>query len=971
MNNDQEEKKLDEEVVETPEADISEAAKTTENVETAEETETPIENLSPENLAREETIANFGYDDTNMQDEKTEFGLLRPRILEQEMQESYLDYAMSVIVSRALPDVRDGLKPVHRRVLYSMHELGLASRAKYRKSATVVGDVLGKYHPHGDVAVYDSLVRMAQDFSMRQPLVDGQGNFGSMDGDTAAAMRYTECRMTAISEEMLADIEKDTVPFSPNYDGSRTEPRVLPSKVPNLLLNGAMGIAVGMATNIPPHNLGELIDGTIHLIDNPECLVEDLMQFVKGPDFPTGAEIYGLNQIRNAYTTGRGSIVMRAVTNIEELKKGGYRIIVSKLPYQVNKAELISKIAELVKDKKIEGISGLRDESDRTDGVRIVIDLKSTAFPKKILNRLYELTLLQTSFHVNMLALVDGIQPRILTLKNVLDEYIKHRRVVVRRRTEFELARAKERAHILEGLRIALQNIDAVIKTIRESKNREEAHKALCERFKLSDIQSTAILDMRLSALAALEQQRVEDEYQEKLKLIAELEAILASEKRISEIIKKELKETRAKFATERRTIIYEQEIGKFKAEDLIPAEDVIVMLTKTNYIKRLPVSTYRSQIRGGRGVMGMETKEEDTIEHLVSANTHDDILFFTDRGRVFQTKVYELPASSRISKGQAIVNILQISPEEKVTAMITVSSKDQAKDKFFVMATTKGVVKKSDIELYKNVRKTGIVAMKLNPGDKLCWVKTTSGEDKIFMSSAKGQSIFYREQDIRPMGRSAAGVRGIQLRSDDNVVDVDVVSLEKESLAFVLTVMQNGLGKRTPLKQFKPQLRGGMGIRVANVTDRTGKVVASRVVFGDELDVILATKLGQMIRMPAETIKILGRDTQGVTLVKLKDPDKVASVTVVAQAEEIEDDKNQPSLPLEDIKENKKGDVKELEETREKGEEEMSDENQNEDEKEIPEWAKVHVGLDDEPEVKEIEPNKEEPNWWGGDAKK
>jgi DNA gyrase subunit A len=853
--------------------------------EDVERKEVDVTTLNPEEIAKAESIFNFGKD--NSVEEKTDYGMIKSRDLELEMQESYLDYAMSVIVARALPDVRDGLKPVHRRVMFSMHELGLSAKAKYRKSALVVGDVLGKYHPHGDIAVYDTLVRMAQHFSMRYTLVDGQGNFGSIDGDSAAAMRYTECRMSSLTDEMILDIEKDTVDFVPNYDSTREEPRVLPAKVPNLLLNGSMGIAVGMATNIPPHNLGELVDGVSHLIDNPDCDVDDLMKFVKGPDFPTGAEIYGLPQIKSAYSTGRGSIVMRAVSTIEELKKGGFRIVVSALPYQVNKAELISKIADLVKEKKLDGISGLRDESDRNEGVRIVIELKSSAYPKKILNRLYELTLMQTSFHVNMLALVDGIQPRILTLKNVLEEYLKHRQIVVRRRTEYELRKAKERAHILEGLRIALAHIDEVIAVIKKSRSRDDAKKSLCENFELSEIQANAILEMRLSALAALEVQKIEDEYQALLKIITDLEAILADENMILDIIKKELQDVKKRFADPRRTQVFEQEIGKFRAEDLIPSEQVIVMLTKSNYIKRMPVSTYHSQIRGGKGVMGMETKEEDVVDHLLAANTHDDLLFFTDRGRIFQTKVYDIPSASRISKGQAVVNILQISPDEKVTAVIALDTKDKEKLKYFVMVTEKGVMKKSEIALYKNVRKTGIVAIKLNADDKLKWVKTTGGEDKIFIASAKGQSILFNEADARPMGRSASGVRGIHLRGDDQVIGVDVVLPSLEDKGFVLVVLENGFGKRTPMKQFKVQLRGGMGIRVASVTSRTGKVVATHVVYGDVADVILASKQGQIIRMDLGTVKILGRDTQGVTMMKMKEADKVANVAVVPKSVE------------------------------------------------------------------------------------
>ena len=977
------------------------------------EKEVPAEELAelnPEQVAKAEILGDFS-DEGNVKDEKTDYGLVRARILENEMRESYLDYAMSVIVSRALPDVRDGLKPVHRRVLFSMHEMGLTHQAKYRKSATVVGDVLGKYHPHGDIAVYDTLVRLAQDFSMGVRLVDGQGNFGSMDGDSAAAMRYTECRLTAAAEEMLADIEKDTVDFVPNYDGSRKEPKVLPAKLPNLLINGSMGIAVGMATNIPPHNLNEICEAVIALIDNPEATISDLMEFVKGPDFPTGAEIFGLEQIKNAYGAGKGAIVMRAVANIEETKRG-FRIIVSEIPYQVNKAELITKIADLVKEKKLDGISDLRDESDRKEGVRIVIELRANAYPKKILNRLYELTAMQTTFYANMLALVDGIQPRVLTLKNILEEYIKHRQQVVRRRTQFELDRAKERAHILEGLRIALKNIDEVVATIRKSANREEAHSALMTKFKLTDIQANAILEMRLSALAALEREKVETEYQEKLKLIATLVAILASEKRILEIIKKELIEVKEKYPSPRRTKIYEQEIGKFSAEDLIPSEQVIIILSRGNYIKRMPVTSYKSQVRGGKGVMGMETREEDMIEHLIVANTHDDIYFFTDRGRVFHTKVYEIPSASRIAKGQAIVNILQISPEEKVTSLICMSAKDMEKYKFIMMATNKGAVKKTTLSMYSKVRKTGILAMKLKGDDRLRWVKFTKGNSKIFQVSARGQSILYEETDIRPMGRTAAGVRGINLRSNDYVVSTDVVSPEREKDADALIVLEKGFGKRTPLLQFKTQLRGGMGIRAANVTGRTGPIVGMKLVYGDEYDVILASSKGQLIRMSLSSVKKLQRDTQGVTLIKLNAGDKVTSVTVIRkdatdkldlpnEPNDVDDNDGSNGLgPKEEIEE-KKSQKKVKVEEGEKPTKVVPVENKAENTSEknkaeggVPEWAKAHADSWREPQVfkprKDIKVNtysskKEslkkvedsipslfkkkpgEPNYWGG----
>jgi DNA gyrase subunit A len=768
-----------------------------------------------------------------------------------------------------------------------------------------------------------------------------------------------------------------------------------------------MGIAVGMATNIPPHNLCELVDAITCLIDNSDCTIEDLMKFVKGPDFPTGAEIYGISQIKNAYVTGKGSIVMRAVANIEEQKRGGFRIIVSEIPYQVNKSELLLKIADLVKQKKLEGISGLRDESDRTEGVRIVIDLRSNAYPKKILNRLYELTPMQSSFHVNMLALVDGIQPRILTLKNVLDEYIKHRQVVVRRRTEYELARAKERAHILEGLRIALAKIDEVVETIKKSQTRDDALKSLCKKFKLTEIQANAILDMRLAGLAALEVKKVDEEYKAKIAFIKECEEILASPAKILTIIKKELRELKTKFPSERRTKIYEQEIGKFSAEDLIPSEQVIVMLTKGNYIKRMPVSAYRSQIRGGKGVMGMETKEEDTIEHLCAANTHDDVLFFTDRGRAFQTKVYEIPQASRISKGQAIVNIIQSLPEEKVTAVVTLNHNHPEGLKYFVFATEKGVVKKTDIALYKNVRKNGIVAIKLSSDDKLRWVKTTSGADKIFMASAKGQAIFYNETGIRPMGRSAAGVRGILLKGEDKCIGIDVVLPSLESKAHILVVTENGFGKRTKLANFKVQLRGGMGMRVANVTTRTGKVIGMNIVYGAEPDVILATEHGQMIRMGLETIKVLSRDTQGVTLVKLHESDRVASVTVVTKTAEEIVQKVESKAPVvlvpapEDRPVQEVPKLKEVDSRQEikKEAKEIKDNQRGAESGKIPEWAKAHHDSWREPSVTKLDKkikvknyknpkknlnapqqdlfsdrsaggkqkNEDEPNYWGG----
>jgi len=835
--------------------------------------------------------------------EETAYGKIAPRILEQEMKESYLDYAMSVIVARALPDVRDGLKPVHRRVLYSMHELGLGSRGKFRKSATVVGDVLGKYHPHGDVAVYDTLVRMAQKFSMRYRLVDGQGNFGSMDGDSAAAMRYTEAKMTAMSEEMLADIEKDTVNFIPNYDGTREEPQVLPAKVPQLLLNGSLGIAVGMATNIPPHNLGEICDGVTHLIDNPEASVDDLMEFVKGPDFPTGASIYNVEDIKMAYATGKGRIDIRAVANIEEAKRG-FRILITEIPYQVNKADLISKIAELVKEKKIEGISDLRDESDRKEGVRIVVELKNNAYPKKILNLLYEHTNMQTAFHVNMLALVDGLQPRVLTLKNVLEEYIKHRQVVVRRRTEFELKRAKDRAHILEGLKKALDHIDEIIATIKKSETKEIAHKNLMAKFSFSEKQATAILEMRLSALAGLERKKIEDELKSIMELIKKLETILASKEKILGIIKEELEQVKEKFADERRTKIYKQKLGEFSAEDLIPDEQVIVTLTRGNYIKRVPIATFRSQGRGGKGVIGMETKEEDVVDHMLGVWTHDDLMFFTNRGRVFNTKVYDLPSVGRTAKGQAIVNIIQIAQDEKVTALIAISHKPSTENnKYFFMATQNGVVKKTLISAYQNVRKTGLIAIKLRPQDQLKWVVTTSGENEIMMVSKRGQGIHFSEANVRPMGRAASGVRGIKLRVGDTVIAMNVI---KDPEAELLTVSERGLGKRTKITLFGIQNRGGFGMRAAKVAERGGQIIEALMITGNDGDVVMVSRQGQVIRMPLKSVKRLGRDTQGVTLMRLNKGDHVASMALLRkEAEEI--------LPTPEIAKPQKIDIKEV----------------------------------------------------------
>ncbi len=816
---------------------------------------------------------------------KTAYGLVEDQPIIEEMSKSYLDYAMSVIVSRALPDVRDGLKPVHRRILYAMWSIGLKANSKFRKSATVVGEVLGKYHPHGDSAVYESMVRMAQDFSMRYPLVRGQGNFGSMDGDNAAAMRYTEAKLAAVSEEMLLDIEKNTVDFAPNFDGSHKEPRVLPAKLPNLLLNGTMGIAVGMATNIPPHNLRELSAAIEHLIDNPEASVDDLIQFVKGPDFPTGGIIYNKKDILAAYATGKGGVVLRGRAEIKEDKGGGFRIVVSEIPYQVNKADLVEKIADLVKNKKIDGIRGLRDESDK-EGVRIVIELKKDSYPKKVLNALYKHTSLQTTFHFNMLALVDGIQPKVLTLKMILEEYIKHREEVVRRRTQFELDKAKDRAHILEGLMIALKNIDAVIKTIKASKDKEVARVNLMKKFKLSERQAVAILEMRLQSLANLEQLKIEQELKEKQKLIKELDGILKSVVKIRGIVKTEIKELAEKYGDERKTTVVAGAVGELSMEDLVPNEETVVMMTRDGYIKRLEPNTFKVQARGGKGVMGLTTKEEDTVQFMFTSLTHNDILFFTTKGRAFQLKVYEIPQASRIAKGTPVVNFLQLLSGEQIASVLPLDKTIFSKYLFF--ATEKGLVKKVDLEAFKNLRRSGLIAIKIKDDDKLSWVKPTSGSDQIQLVTAQGQAIRFKETDVRNMGRGAAGVIGIRLHKNDTVIGMGVAKTDKERKRNyqILTIMANGFGKRTDFNAYKVQGRGGSGIKTAKVTDKTGKITNAFLVNADSMadkDLIVISEKGQVIRTPFKSISVLGRDTQGVRVMRFKEEkDKVAGVTWV-----------------------------------------------------------------------------------------
>ncbi|MFH1286722.1 MAG: DNA gyrase subunit A [Candidatus Magasanikbacteria bacterium] len=816
--------------------------------------------------------------------EKPTVRAVEPIELVDEMKTSYLDYAMSVIVARALPDVRDGLKPVHRRILYAMWKLGLKHTSKFLKSARVVGDVMGKYHPHGDSAIYDSMVRMAQDFSMRHQLINGQGNFGSMDGDSAAAMRYTEAKLQALAEELLLDIEKDTVNFAPNYDGSQREPTVLPSKLPNLLLNGSMGIAVGMATNIPPHNLSEISDAVVQLIEKPKSTVEDLMEHVKGPDFPTGGIIYSKKDIMAAYATGRGGIVIRAKTDIQETNKGLFQIIISEVPYQVNKAKLIEKIATLVQEKKIDGIKDLRDESNK-DGVRVVILLKKDAFPKKVLNRLYKLTELQTTFHVNMIALVEGgIQPRLLNLKSILEEYIAHRKEVVRRRAEFELIRAKERAHILEGLKMALDKIDAVIATIRKSKDKIAAKENLMKKFKFSERQTVAILEMRLQQLANLERQKIIDELKEMKALIKELESLLSSEKRILGVIKQEIKEIKEKHGDGRRTKVIAHGIKEFSMEDLVPNEPTIIMATQDGYIKRMPHDTFKTQHRGGKGVIGLTTKEEDVIDLLISTNTHDNMLFFTTRGRVFQLRAYDIPQASRTAKGQALVNFLQLAPNEKVSAIRSMD--DLSMNKYLVMVTTKGTIKKTALEDFSNVRRSGLIALKLKEDDMLEWVRPSTGNDDILLVTAQGQAIRFKERNVRSMGRTASGVRGMRLKSNDQIVGMDVMTpaLVTKKVLELLVVSKNGLGKRTPVLQYKVQGRGGSGIKTMNVTEKTGEIISAKVINNtEEGDLLLISAKGQVVRIPMKSVSTLGRATQGVRIMRFKEKDdKVASSAIM-----------------------------------------------------------------------------------------
>jgi len=821
--------------------------------------------------------------------------IVERRTVENVMEDSYLRYSMSVIIDRALPDVRDGLKPVHRRILYTMNESGLRSTARHRKSATVVGDVMGRYHPHGDSSIYDAMVRMAQPWAMRYMLVNGQGNFGSMDGDPPAAYRYTEAKMARLADELLADIDKETVDYRENYDTTRTEPTVLPSKLPNLLLNGQLGIAVGMATNIPPHNLAELVDAEVELIDNPEASLDDLLKHVKGPDFPTGGVIYGKESIRTAYATGRGGVVTRGMAEIVEGAKGRHQIVITEIPYALNKETLVLKIADLIHDKKLVGISDLRDETARGQ-VRIVIDLKKDAYPKKLLNQLYKLTPLQTSFHFNMMALIGGIQPRVLGLQDILSEHIKHRQIVVRRRTEFELRKAKERAHILEGLKIALDHIDEVIKVIRASDTTEDAAANLIKKFKLTDIQAKAILAMQLRALAGLERQKVEDELAELLKLIAGLESILASEPKILKIIRGELLELKKQYGDDRRTKVIPSELGKMSDEDLIADEQVAVTLTAANYIKRSPLAEYKKQGRGGKGRRGMATREEDVIEHVVNASTHDFLLFFTNKGRVFRLKTYEVPAVGLNAKGIAIVNLLQLQPEETVSSVINVSKTHDAKN--LIMCTVRGVVKKTPFEQYQNVRSSGLIAINLDQGDELKWIRMTTGDNEVVISTSQGQAIRFHESGARPMGRVSRGVRGIRLRPGDQVIGMDIV--EEGSSIFVISKF--GYGKRTKIAQFTPHARGGVGIRSAVVNPKTGDLVGVKTLGEDDSqEVIIISRQGQTIRLGLKDIPALGRATQGVRIMRLNDGDEAVSLALVDKADEPEpDDEPEDTEPKE-----------------------------------------------------------------------
>ena len=816
-------------------------------------------------------------------------GKMLPIRIEDEMQKSYIDYAMSVIVSRALPDVRDGLKPVHRRILYAMHEAGMASNKPHKKSARIVGEVLGKYHPHGDLSVYDATVRMAQDFSIRYMMVDGHGNFGSVDGDSAAAMRYTEVRMSKIAEEMLVDIEKETVDFVPNYDESLKEPSVLPSKVPNLLINGATGIAVGMATNIPPHNLGEVVDGLVKMIDCPDVTLEELIQVIPGPDFPTGAMIMGSEGIRSAYATGRGSVRMRACTRIERMSNGKQRILVNEIPYQVNKARLIETIAELVRDKVIEGITDLRDESDR-NGMRIVMELRKDTNPEVLLNQLYKHTQLQDTFGVNMLALVDG-RPRTLGLRDILSHYLAHQKEIIVRRTQFDLKKARDKAHILEGLRIALDHIDSVINTIREAPTVDTARTALMETFSLSERQAQAILELRLQRLTGLERDKIDQDYRDTIDLIHYLESVLSDDHMVFGIIRENLLEMKRKFGDKRRTQIIQQ-MQDFTNEDLIAEEDIVITITHSGYVKRQPIDTYRSQKRGGRGIQGAGTKEEDFVEHLFTSTTHHHVFFFTSRGRVFVLKGYELPEASRTARGTAIINLLSLQPDEKVTTVIPI--REFVEGAFLFMGTRNGIVKKTNLLEFDSVRKNGLIAIGLDDDDDLIGVKLTDGCQTIIMGTRDGMAITFSEEDVRPVGRSARGVKGINLQEMDAIVGMEIMTPNSQ----VLVVSEQGFGKRTAVDQYRSQTRGGKGLINLKVTEKTGAVVGLRVV-KPEQDLLLINNDGIIIRMDVGQIRVIGRNTQGVALMRMVDNQRIVALAMVDKASE---DADKPAVVIEPL---------------------------------------------------------------------
>lgn len=809
----------------------------------------------------------------NMKNER----LIAAPIVE-EMRKSYLDYAMSVITSRALPDVRDGLKPVHRRILFAMRDLGLFPNTSFRKSALVVGEVLGKYHPHGDASVYDAMVKLAQDFSTRYPLVLGQGNFGSLDGDSAAAMRYTEAKMSKMGAELMVDLEKDTVDMRPNYDGKKLEPSVLPTQVPNLLLNGTLGIAVGMATEIPPHNMNEVIDATTHLIDNPKATTEDLCEFVKGPDFPTGAIAFNEADIKHAYATGRGGVVVRGEAEIVELKNGQFQIVISSIPYRVNKKDLLEKVAELVSEKKLDGIKAVRDES--TKDVRIVFDLKSGVQPEKILNGLYKYTNIESTFHYNMVAIVDGV-PQTLSLKTALSEFIKHRQVVVRRRCEFELRKALDREHILLGLKKALDHIDEIIALIKKSKDTPEAHAGLMKKFAFSEIQATAILEMKLQRLAGLERKKIEDELKAIQELIAKLKDILASEKKMLKIIKDELNEIKEKFGDARRTKIVKHGIKNFNIEDLIPEEEAVLVFTKGGYVKRTDPEEFRTQKRGGVGVVDLETKDEDFITMTLAASTHADILFFTDKGKVYQLKMYDIPEGRRATRGKSIVNYLQLSDGERVTSILEVPKDANHEELSVMMVTKNGTAKKCSAASFKDVRRSGIIAITLEDKDELMNTILVDKGDSVILTTNDGQSIRFDEGDVRQMGRTAAGVIGISLDKDDIVMSAERI-LSGDKKAKLLIITQNGYGKMTPLTEYKIQKRGGSGIKTVKVTDKTGKLIAARVITDDEAEILAVSKQSQVIKTPVNTIAVSGRDTQGVRIMKLREGDSIASLSVL-----------------------------------------------------------------------------------------